>query len=255
VSRRDRSWCEFEPLLSLIDDIICRKFKHYFGYKPNVEKKLKVILNEKEEFTIHEGSLVFELSQRHQAGDHIDEDTWIKSVRDSLCKHLGQKQDFQQFTRFLTESEEAVAPKQRSKRSRSDQLGIDTKKNITAKKRCEMQITKIIKEATKYIRAQANLTSWADIKFQLRIRPQIPYLMVEALKNEPETKDLVREITRHHTSPLAQYLGMFASEDLGQAIYLLKRLELQGLIDISKKHIKPVVTLNFFDKASFSGKH
>jgi len=69
----------------------------------------------------------------------------------------------------------------KKKKSRFDQLGIDTKKNITPKHRLEDQITKIIKHATQSIRMQAANIDWDAIKYDLRIRPQIPVLIVKAL--------------------------------------------------------------------------
>jgi hypothetical protein len=65
----------------------------------------------------------------------------------------------------------------RKKKSRSEMLGIDTRKNITPKNRLENQITRIIKDATAGIRQQAAHINWEDIKYELRIKPQLPYLI------------------------------------------------------------------------------
>jgi hypothetical protein len=65
----------------------------------------------------------------------------------------------------------------RKKKSRSEMLGIDTRKNITPKNRLENQITRIIKDATAGIRQQAAHIKWEDINYELRIKPQLPYLI------------------------------------------------------------------------------
>jgi len=56
------------------------------------------------------------------------------------------------YASYLLESE--VHPQQdlRRKKSRYDQLGIDTKKNVTPKNKLENQLTRIIKQATQSIR-------------------------------------------------------------------------------------------------------
>lgn len=66
-------------------------------------------------------------------------------------------------------------------------MGIDMKKNITPKNKLENQITRIIKQATLSIRQQASAIKWEDLKFELRIKPQIPLLIVKALRNNGET--------------------------------------------------------------------
>jgi hypothetical protein len=42
-------------------------------------------------------------------------------------------------------------------------------------------------------------------------------------------------------------------EEVGRGIYLIRCLELAGLVEVSKKHLKPIVYNNFFQKAKFSG--
>jgi hypothetical protein len=44
---------------------------------------------------------------------------------------------------------------------------------------------------------------------------------------------------------------MFEKEELGKGIYLVKCLEMAGLIEIKKNQIKPMVYTTFFDKANF----
>jgi hypothetical protein len=87
----------------------------------------------------------------------------------------------------------------------------------------ESQITKVIKHATQAIRQQAKLVKWEDIKFELRIKPPIPFLIYETISEEDETKELIDEVTSTVSAPLAHYLPMF-EDNIGQGIYLLKRL-------------------------------
>jgi len=75
------------------------------------------------------------------------------------------------------------------------------------------------------------------------------------VSKEEETSELIDTITSTYSASLAYYLDMFGKEDIGQTLYLLKRLELQGLVDISKKSIKPIVYNAFYPKGCFAGKH
>jgi hypothetical protein len=75
----------------------------------------------------------------------------------------------------------------KKKKTRADQLGIDTKKNITPKNKLENQITKIIKDATVQIRLQASYIKWEDLKYNLRIKPQIPHLIKKSWHEDKQT--------------------------------------------------------------------
>lgn len=63
----------------------------------------------------------------------IEENDIMNSIRESLFKHLSSKPQYQPYTNYLLESEEIPQQSLRRKKSRFDQLGIDTKKNITPK--------------------------------------------------------------------------------------------------------------------------
>jgi hypothetical protein len=65
---------------------------------------------------------------------------------------------------------------------------------------------------------------------------------------------LVEEVLQNYSAPLTKYLRVFPEDELGKGIYLLKCLEYAGLIEISKKTIKPIVYTKYFDKATFSNK-
>ena len=47
------------------------------------------------------------------------------------------------------------------------------------------------------------------------------------------------------------YLNLFDKNTLGKGIYLLKCLELAGLVEIKKVQVRPMVYAAFFDKANF----
>lgn len=51
------------------------------------------------------------------------------------------------------------------------------KKTMTPKHLLETQLARIIKDATAGIREQAAHISWQDIKYEQRIKPQLPYLI------------------------------------------------------------------------------
>ena len=84
------------------------------------------------------------------------------------------------FVEYLDEKEESSLQVQKKKKTRADQLGIDTKKNITPKNKLENQITKIIKDATVGIRQQAGYIRWEDLSYELRMKPQLPLLIKQA---------------------------------------------------------------------------
>jgi chromatin segregation and condensation protein Rec8/ScpA/Scc1 (kleisin family) len=117
----------------------------------------------------------------------VEESDIIREIRESLRKELRRDGRFEGYAEYLVEREESRDAVLRRRRSRADQLGIDTKKNITPKNTLENQITRIIKEATASIRQQAAFIDWHDIKFELRIKPQLPYLIHQAWAKDPET--------------------------------------------------------------------
>lgn len=112
-------------------------------------------------------------------------------------------------------------------------------------------MTKIIKDATAGIRQQAAHIRWEDIKYESRIKPQLPYLIKEAWAAEEDAAELVEEITKNYSAPLVHYLNLFDKNTLGKGIYLLKCLELAGLVEIKKVQVRPMVYTSFFDKANF----
>ena len=78
----------------------------------------------------------------------IDENCIMNSIRKSLSKYLSSNKEFESFSEYLNENEDQPQQALKRKKSRFDQLGIDTKKNITPKNKLENQITRIIKQAT-----------------------------------------------------------------------------------------------------------
>jgi hypothetical protein len=47
LNHRERTWVDFDGLITMIEDVISKKFKLYCGYKNSLEKIIKVILSEK----------------------------------------------------------------------------------------------------------------------------------------------------------------------------------------------------------------
>lgn len=141
----------------------------------------------------------------------------------------------------------------KKRRTRSDQLCIDSKKNITPKNKLENHITKIIKIATSEIRLQARQIDWKAIKYNLRIKPSIPELLVNAIRKDSEYVPFMDEILNSCHLPVSTYLSLFEEHMIGQAVYRLKCLEQAGVIDVRKKLVIPTIYCNYFDKAKFMG--
>lgn len=217
------------------------------------EKLLKVILTEDEGIHISERMLVLEIAMRSREQALIEEDNIIHCMREHVRHALLKKEQFKRYAHYLEEekAEPAAAKTGRKKKTRSEMLGIDTKKNVTPKHLLESQVTRIIKEATAGIRQQAAHIRWEDISYELRIKPQLPYLVKEAWAADEEAAQLVEAVTKNYSAPLTHYLKMFDSKDLGKGIYLIKCLELAGLVEIRKGQVKPMVYTSFFDKANF----
>jgi len=65
---------------------------------------LKVILSEKDLYTIPEKSLSLELAMS-ESQSPVDEDTWMMNLRETLIKHLNKKQHFQIYVGFLQDQD------------------------------------------------------------------------------------------------------------------------------------------------------
>lgn len=58
----------------------------------------------------------------------------------------------------------------------------------------------------------------------MRIRPQIPKIVIRALRRGEETRELVEEVLREYASPVSKYFSQCSGQDYGKLIYLLKSL-------------------------------
>jgi hypothetical protein len=67
LSHRERSWVDFDGIINLIFEVVSKKFRFYCGYKNSLEKMLRVILSEKEGYTISEKAVSLEIA----IGAHI----------------------------------------------------------------------------------------------------------------------------------------------------------------------------------------
>ena len=142
-----------------------------------------MILSQKEVYTISEKAISLEVAM----GAHftppiiVDEHNIMDSIRESLCDELASRPAYKAYAGYLLESEAHPPQDPRRKKSRYDLLGIDTKKNFTSKNKLENQLTRIIKQATQPIREQAACIKWEDLKFELRIRPEIPRCVMQSM--------------------------------------------------------------------------
>ena len=133
-------------------------------------------------------------------------------------------------------------------------LGI--KKNLNPKAKLQSQITYLIRMASYKIRQFSAHIKWSSIKFEERIKPQIPLKIVKAMKEDEETRELTESITSCYSKPLSTLYGQFDSDEPGQGGlgwggYQLRTAELSGLITLSRRHVNPIVYNNFFEKSSF----
>jgi ASC-1-like (ASCH) protein len=179
--KKERTFVEFNELIMSINTAVVREIKIYQGFKKiSYEKILKVILAEKSSFSIPEKDLVLEIAFRTGAPNEvlIEEGNIIFCMRERLKNELKKNEKYKKFAEYLEDKVDNPTEKAgKKKKTRSEQLGIDPSKNLTAKNKFENQVTKIIKDATALIRQQASHIKWEDLKFELRIKPQIPYLI------------------------------------------------------------------------------
>lgn len=128
---------------------------------------------------------------------------------------------------FQEESEQepqGEVKKTKKSKDRVKQLGIPNKKQLSPKAILENQISQIIKKATFLVRKQAKEIKWADIKFEQRIKPQIPYLIMEAAANSEENKELIEEVRGFISVPLSRVVNKFGVENIGELTYAIRNL-------------------------------
>lgn len=82
----------------------------------------------------------------------------------------------------------------------------------------------------------------------------MPLLIYQSWANDPETKEIMEEISSNYCAPLSSYLSKFEGEDAGKGMYVMRCLEWAGLIEVNKRHMRPAVLTTFFQKAKFTGK-
>ncbi len=75
------TWVEFDGLITLIEDTISKKFRLYSGYKNSLERILKVILSEKEAYTISQKAVSLEVAMGARFSPIVDENDIMESIR------------------------------------------------------------------------------------------------------------------------------------------------------------------------------
>lgn len=116
----------------------------------------------------------------------------------------------------------------------------------------ENQITKIIKQATVEIRKQGSEVKWEKIKLDSRIRPMIPYNIINSQNDEH--KKIVDLITQHQNVPIVKLISLFQEKEkeIGKLIFMTKNLEQNGILEHCKKMMRTSVMTNFYEKANFT---
>lgn len=81
--------------------------------------------------------------------------------------------------------------------------------------------------------------------------PQIVKDTVEGVTQDPEFRDVFNMIRSYSSFPMARLIESFKKLGIGRLIYILRCLELKGLIELNKNTLKPSLITNFYEKAVF----
>jgi hypothetical protein len=81
--------------------------------------------------------------------------------------------------------------------------------------------------------------------------PQIVKDTVEGVMQEPDFRDVFNTIRSYPSYPMARLIESFKKLEIGRLIYILRCLELKGLIELNKNTLKPSLITNFYDKSVY----
>lgn len=89
---RQRTFVEFSELVLLVDAAIADRFTFYPGMKNAHEKMLKVILDEKEIYTVSEKAIGYEIAFATgvQGREAVSEGDIIREIREGLRRQLSR---------------------------------------------------------------------------------------------------------------------------------------------------------------------
>lgn len=68
---------------------------------------------------------------------------------------------------------------------------------------------------------------------------------------DPEFRDVFNTIRSSANCPMGRLIEKFKSMEIGKLIYIIRCLELKGLVELTKHTLRPSLVTNFYDKAQF----
>ena len=105
--------------------------------------------------------------------------------------------------------------------------------------------------ATADVRRQAQYVEWSELNIFEAMCPQIVKDTVDGVMQDPDFRDVFNLIRSHSSYPMARLIDSFKKMEIGRLIYILRCLELKGLIELNKNTLKPSLITNFYDKAVY----
>lgn len=109
----------------------------------------------------------------------------------------------------------------------------------------------MFKVATADVRKQAQYVEWNELKIFETMCPQILKDTVDGIMQDAEFRDVFNMIRSHSSYPMARLIKSFEKIEIGRLIYILRCLELKGLIELNKNTLKPSLMTNFYDKSVY----
>ncbi len=68
---------------------------------------------------------------------------------------------------------------------------------------------------------------------------------------DPDFRDVFNMIRSHSSFPMARLIDSFKKMEIGKLVYILRCLELKGLIELNKNTLRPSLITNFYEKAVY----
>ena len=130
-------------------------------------------------------------------------------------------------------------------------LGLVSKNLKDEKHYFQEKITKLLKVATADVRRQALYVDWNELIIFETMCPQIVKDTVDGVTQDPDFRDVFNMIRSHSSFPMARLIECFKKMEIGRLVYILRSLELKGLIELNKNTLKPSLITNFYEKAVY----
>jgi hypothetical protein len=75
--------------------------------------------------------------------------------------------------------------------------------------------------------------------------------IVEGVLQQPDYRDVFNFIRSNATMPMARIIGNFKHMEIGKLVYVIRCLELKGLVELNKNTLKPSLTTNYYEKSYY----